>query len=53
MKKAGKEIPDWIGLKDHLSKEGRMYKSDLIQLTIGVTEIMSNKLMVKKYREGA
>ena len=35
------EIPDWVLLKEHLMKEGRLTKKDLIQLILNVTEIMS------------
>jgi serine/threonine-protein phosphatase 2B catalytic subunit len=42
-KRIGKqEVPDWNVLKDHLLKEGRITKKDLIQIIGDVTEIMSN-----------
>lgn len=30
LKSRDTEIPDWNALKDHLLKEGRMYKADLV-----------------------
>lgn len=49
MKRGSQEIPDWLALKDHLLKEGRMYKIDLIQLIRDVTELMSKDLFIKQY----
>lgn len=44
-KRIGKqEVPDWNVLKDHLLKEGRIHKKDLIQIINDVTEIMSNQI---------
>lgn len=40
-RKGTQEVPDWVALKEHLLKEGRMFKSDLVQLIRDVTEIMS------------
>lgn len=40
-KRGTMEIPDWITLKEHLLKEGKLSKQDLLQLIISVTEIMS------------
>ena len=45
-------MPDWVTLKDHLLKEGKMYKSDLIQLILGVTEVMSNLYICNIGRKG-
>ena len=47
MKRGSQEIPDWLALKEHLLKEGRMYKVDLIQLIKDVTELMSKTIVLQ------
>ena len=37
-----KAKPDWKLLKDHLSKEGRIEKEDLVRLVADCNKIMSN-----------
>lgn len=34
LKRGTQEVPDWKLLKDHIAKEGRISKQDVIQLTL-------------------
>ena len=45
-KRGSLEVPDWLALKEHLLKEGRMRKVDLIQLIRDVMEIMSKNYSI-------
>eukprot|EP00347_Sterkiella_histriomuscorum_P020975 403335741 len=52
-KRGSQEVPDWIALKEHLLKEGRMHKKDLIQMIRDVTEIMKKEPNVLTVEEPA
>lgn len=51
LRQGTKEVPDWKVLKNHISAEGRVNKTDVIQLTVSALEVMHkepNVLMVQE-----
>ena len=51
LKRGAREVPDWKLLKDHLSKEGKILKPEVLQLTVSVQEIMRKEPNVIQVRE--
>ena len=51
LKRNGLEIPDWKLLKEHLIKEGRITKADMVQLTLSALQIMKKEPNVLQVRE--
>ena len=46
-----KRKPDWKLIKDHLHKEGRIAKAELIKLVVDCNKILSITNLFLKYRE--
>lgn len=46
-----KRKPDWKLIKDHLHKEGRIAKTELIKLVVDCNKILSITNLNFKYRE--
>lgn len=43
LKNGSVDIPDWVALKDHLAREGKMLKEHLVYIIQGAINIMSKK----------
>lgn len=51
LKRGTEEVPDWKALKDHMFKEGRINKPDLLQLVLSAADIMQREPNVLQVTE--